>query len=181
MDAPRHGDEREVSGGWLPPEAEGPRPAVGGEPAASPRQPPPRPHSAPYAPVPPGTVATPAKDNALAIVGLVCSIAGVALLVLSFGFLWLLSLPLSIAGLVCGLLGRRKVDRGELQTGRGLGQAGFVVGVVGLVLHALAAVGLLLLLGAAFDTVEGLRTPKRDRPPALDRTALTALVITLRP
>jgi hypothetical protein len=114
-------------------------------------------------------------------VGLVCSIAGVSLLLLSFGFLWLLSLPLSIAGLVCGLLGRRKVDRGDLETGRGLGQAGFVVGIVGVVLHVLAAVALFLFFGALLGAVGELQVPEGGRPRGLDRTAIEALFSAFRP
>ena len=149
------------------------------------RHPPPgpAPYGTPYVLVPQWPAEPRGKENALAIVGLVCSIAGTGLLIVSFGFLWFLSLPLSIAGLVCGVLGRQKVDRGELHTGRGLGQAGFIVGIVGVALHVLALVVFVVLFGLLFGSLDELQVPERGRPSGLDRTALEAagaLVIALR-
>jgi len=93
------------------------------------------------------------QENVLGIIGLICAIlGGLGVLILPFtlGFTGFISLPLSIAGLVCGLLGKRKVDRGELPGGRGIAQAGFIVGIVGVVLHVLAAIAAVVLLGLLF-------------------------------
>lgn len=111
----------------------------------------------------------PPEQNPLAIVGIVCSISGLVLLFVlgpfTFGFSFLFSGPLSIAGLVCGLLGRQKVDHGELSTGRGLAQAGFVLGIIGIVLHVLAVVVGLVLIGLLIEAVGDFGPPEIDQPP----------------
>lgn len=104
----------------------------------------------------------------LGIVGLVCSIAGVLLLLVTIGFFWFLSLPLSVAGLVCGLLGKQKVDRGELPGGRGISQAGFVVGIVGVALHLLAAILFVALLGLLFEAADDIDFEERPKRRDLD-------------
>jgi Domain of unknown function (DUF4190) len=105
-------------------------------------------------------------QNALAIVGLVCSIASVVLLLLlalfTFGFSMLVSVPLAIAGLVCGLVGRQKVDRGEIPTGRGMAQAAFIVGIVSLVLHLLAIVVGVVLIGLLLEAIDDIDIPEPD-------------------
>ncbi len=109
----------------------------------------------------------------LGIVGLSCAIAGCALLVVALGFLWFISLPLSIAGLVCGLLGRQKADRGEVDGGRGISQAGFIVGIVGVVLHVLALLVFVVLIGLLLDAANELEIEERPRPRGLDRSAVS--------
>jgi len=105
----------------------------------------------------------------LAIVGLVCSISSVAGLFVfapfTLGFSMIASGPLAIAGLVCGLIGRQKVDAGELATGRGMAQTAFVVGIVSLVLHALAVVVGVILLGLLLDAIDGFEIPGPDSVP----------------
>lgn len=101
-----------------------------------------------------------------------------ALLVVTIGFLWFVSLPLSIAGLVCGLLGRQKVDRGEVEGGRGMSQAGFVVGIVGLILHLVALVVIVLLLGLLLGAANEIEIEGPDRRPGLDRSSLSAAAAT---
>lgn len=111
----------------------------------------------------------PPEQNPLAIIGFVCSLAGLILLVaiapFTFGFSMFFSAPLSIGGLVCGLLGRQKVDQGELSTGRGLAQAGFVLGIIGIVLHVLAVVAGLVLLGFLIEWLGDFTPPEIDQPP----------------
>lgn len=89
----------------------------------------------------PGWQAAPqGPGNGTAITGFVLSVSAVALLFFSAGLSTILSLGLSIAGAIVGRNGRQKVDRGETTQHRGLGQAGFIVGIVGAVLSVLAIV-----------------------------------------
>jgi hypothetical protein len=93
----------------------------------------------------------------LGVIGLICSILGglgLLFIVMSFGFFFfigLVSLPLSIAGMVCGLLGRQRVDRGELSEGRGISQAAFIVGLVSLALHLIGLVLGIVLVGSLIE------------------------------
>lgn len=112
------------------------------------------------------------RDNVLGIIGLCSSIAGVGLLVISLGFLWFVSLPLSIAGLVCGLMGRQRADRGEVDGGRGMSQAGFVIGIVGVVLHVLALLVIVLLIGVLLEAANEVGIEDPQRRPGLDRSLL---------
>ena len=108
-------------------------------------------------------------QNTLAIVGLVCSITSAAALFVfapfTLGISMIASGPLAIAGLVCGLIGRQKVDAGELATGRGMAQAAFVLGIISLVLHALAVVVGVILLGLLLDAIDDFDLPNPDAPP----------------
>jgi hypothetical protein len=104
----------------------------------------------------------------VAIVGLVLSISGVGLLVISIGFAWILSFPLTIAGLVCGIVGRNRVDRGEVPGGRGQAKAAVVVAIVGIVLHAIVGVLFVIFWAAIIDEINNIdTTPGHDLQPAL--------------
>jgi hypothetical protein len=71
----------------------------------------------------------------------VFSLIGVGLLVISFGLSSIVSLGCSITGVICSRNGKRKVDRGETPKHRGLAQAGFIIGWVGVALSVLATAG----------------------------------------
>ncbi|MEX2197137.1 MAG: hypothetical protein WD844_17835 [Thermoleophilaceae bacterium] len=89
----------------------------------------------------PGWQAAPqGPGNGTAITGFVLSVSSIALLFFSAGLSSVISLGLAIAGAIVGRNGRQKVDRGETTQHRGLGQAGFIVGIVGAVLSVLAIV-----------------------------------------
>jgi hypothetical protein len=95
-------------------------------------------------------------DNGQAVVGFVFSIVAVGLLVISFGLSSIVSVGCSITGIVCSRNGKRKVDRGETPKHKGLAQAGYIVGWVGLVLSILATVGWVLLIALGdIDTSSG--------------------------
>ena len=83
----------------------------------------------------------------------------------TLGISMIVSGPLAIAGLVCGLIGRQKVDGGEIITGRGMAQAAFVVGIISLVLHALAVVVGVILLGLLLNAIDGFELPEPDAVP----------------
>jgi 4-hydroxybenzoate polyprenyltransferase len=87
-------------------------------------------------------------DNGQAVAGFVFSLVGVGLLVISFGLSTLLSLGCSITGVICSRNGKRKYDRGETPKHRGLAQAGFIIGWVGVVLAVLATAGWIIAIAA---------------------------------
>ena len=153
------GEER---GGFLPPEPAGPEPELAARPAASgpaasppPAQsyaPPAQAHAPPpgggWAP-PPGPSWQPAPqpwgyaqpqppDNNPAVAGFVLSLVSLGLLLFSAGLSSIVSVGCSIAAIVLGRKGVRKVDAGETPKQRSLAQAGFWIGIGGLVLAVLA-------------------------------------------
>ena len=88
----------------------------------------------------------PVPDNGQAVGGFVFSLVSLGLLVISFGLSSILSLGCSIAGIIMGRNGKRKVDRGETPKHRGLAQAGFIIGWVSLALSILATIGWILFI-----------------------------------
>ncbi|HEU4658041.1 MAG TPA: DUF4190 domain-containing protein [Capillimicrobium sp.] len=134
-----------------PPTANPPHYGVAGLPATPPPQPPQPPRSdAPVDPGPPQRQhhagAAPAAgdpSNGMAVASLSLSIVGLALLVLTFGVLSFLSVPCSLLGWIFGH--KAKQRPGE----RGMAQAGFVTGIVGTVLGALALAAWIALVVAA--------------------------------
>jgi hypothetical protein len=159
------GERRE----FLPPEPAGPEPELGPGPAAAPAQPPaqappgyptqqyppqqpPPPGYPPYGwqqPPPPGWgyPPPPQPDNGPAVTGFVLSLVSAGLLFVSGGISSIVSIGCSIAAIVYARKGKAKVERGETQKNRGLAQAGFIIGIVGLVLAVLATIvwGLILV------------------------------------
>jgi MFS family permease len=98
---------------------------------------------------------------------------------LTGSFSTLLSLGLAIGGLVTSRRGRRLVDEGETRKHKDLATAGFVVGIVGIVLSALATlfwIGIVVLIivdsGARHDVLDD-----QDAEPAvLGAAAVVRLV-----
>ena len=77
-------------------------------------------------------------DNGSAVAGFTLSVAAGALLLISIGFSSLVSVLCAGLGIFYSHRGRSRVDRGETPKHRGLAQAGFIVGIVSLVLAVLA-------------------------------------------
>ena len=80
----------------------------------------------------------PVPDNNPAIAGFVLSLVSIALLLFSAGLSSLISVGCSIAAIVLGRKGVKKVDAGETPKQKGLAQASFWIGISGLVLAAIA-------------------------------------------
>lgn len=91
-------------------------------------------------------------DNGPAVAGFVLSLVSAGLLVLSGGISSIVSVGCSIAAIIYSRKGKGRVQRGETQKNAGLAQAGFIIGIIGLVLAALATiVWTLLVIALATD------------------------------
>jgi hypothetical protein len=100
-------------------------------------------------------------DNGQAVAGFVLSLVAIGLLVISFGLSSIVSLGCAIAGVVCSRNGKRKVDAGETPKHRGLAQAGFIIGWVGIGLAVLATAGWIVAIAAgAFDSSSSSSDPQ---------------------
>jgi hypothetical protein len=130
--------------GFLPPKAPGPEPDLGPrpEPQAPPPAEAPQGYAAPQGhPPAPGYAPQPVEaDNGPAVTGFVLSLVAGGLLIVSGGISSIVSLGLSIAGIVQSRRGKRRVQSGETTRNAGLAQAGFIIGIVSLVLSAIATV-----------------------------------------
>jgi hypothetical protein len=158
---------------FLPPKPAGPEPELGKRRAVEPPASPPAPaweppaQSAGYAPprVEP--------DNGPAVAGFVLSLVAGSLLILSAGLSSLISVGCSIFGIVYSLKGKRKVEAGETTRNRGLAQAGFVVGIVSLVLSVIATL-IWIIVVVALATDEEFREDFEDELD--DDNTITAVV-----
>jgi hypothetical protein len=141
-------------------------------------QPPPPAQGYGYQPPPPGYgygqpapwgYQPPAPDNGQAVAGFVFSLVAVGLLVISFGLSTIVSLGCAITGIVLSRKGKRKVDSGQTPKHRGLAQAGFIVGWVGVGLSLLAIAGWI----AAFAISAGDESFNLDPDQTREVVALT--------
>jgi hypothetical protein len=96
----------------------------------------------------------PVPDNNPAIAGFVLSLVAAGLLLITGGLSSILSVGCAIAGIVYSRKGRKRVDSGETPKHRGLAQAGFIIGIVTLVLAALATAFWTLILVLALTDDE---------------------------
>ena len=144
-------------GGWQPP-------GYGGEQQPPPPPPPPQQPYNPYAYQQPQQQQwgwypppqPPEPGNAPAIVGFCLGVGSIALLLMSFGFLWPLTLGGSIAAIFVGRNGMKKVDAGETRKHRGLGQAGFITGIIGTILSLLTIAACAAILASDDEFFEDL-------------------------
>ena len=188
-------DEQGESGRYLPPEPGGLEPDLGPAPAPQPPQPqlqqPHQPQQTQWTPPPPGWYPQqqqqqqqqqpwvyqpqPPKepDNGSAVAGFTLSVVGGALLLISAGISSIVSVVCAGLGIFYSLRGRRAVDRGETPKHRGLAQAGFVTGIVTLVLAVLATAFWLLILILALTDEEFQNDLENDFE---NSTAMLAMV-----
>jgi hypothetical protein len=118
--------------GFLPPQAPGP------EPELERRPPPEAPPAAPPETPPAYAPQAGEPDNGNAVTGFVLSIVAGGLLFVSGGISSIVSVAVAIFGIVQSQRGKRKVQSGETTRNAGLAQAGFIIGIVSLVLAILA-------------------------------------------
>jgi hypothetical protein len=160
---------------WLPPQAPGGQPPPQFEPgppheavvpAAAPAQP---------AGAPPTFVrGRKTETNGLAVAALVLSIAGLVLLVMTLGLGFIITLPCSIAGWICAAQARNRINLGETTTGRGQAQAAYVLGIIGVVVGVMAAVGWIAAIASGLDLEELQRDLERRSNPEARQAVVQA-------
>jgi hypothetical protein len=96
----------------------------------------------------PGYLHEPERENPAAITGFSFGICALGLFVLSGGISFLVSIPLSIVGIVVGRRGMKAVDSGEATKHRRYAKAGFVTGIVTCSMASFMAV--IFILAAIF-------------------------------
>jgi hypothetical protein len=174
-------EERSISG-WLPPRAPGGEPPPRWEPAPPELEPGPEPEppataAASWTPPPaarsPVFAGRPARTgNGIAATGLVLGIIGVTLLVLTLGLGFIVTIPCSAAAWICAAQARARIAAGETAEGAGNAQAAYVLGIVGVVLGVLAAIG----WGIALAASGGLEELQRDLERASNPDAVQAML-----
>ncbi len=127
---------------YLPPEPHGPDPELSAAPPAQPAWQPPAVATRQWAYAP----AVIQPDNGAAVAGFVTSVVSAALLVMSFGFLGVITLIAAPFGIYYSRKGKRAVQEGRTRKHAGLAQAGFVIGIIVLVLSLIATVVAILVI-----------------------------------
>jgi NADH:ubiquinone oxidoreductase subunit K len=120
--------ERELPGGWLPPQAPGAAPA----PAEDSER--------------PAFVQPRAQQgtNGLAVAALVCAITSLGLLVFSLGLSFLFSIPLGLTGWVCAVRAPKEIRPGQRQAAK-------VLAIIAVALSVAAAIAWLVLMAAGYS------------------------------
>jgi hypothetical protein len=137
--------------GWLPPQAPGGQPPPRFE-MVAPESVPEIAPEPPAAPVLPAAAPRgPATTNGLALTALILGILGIALVLVTFGLGFILAIPCSVAACLCGARARTRIDLGLAEGGRGQANAGYVLGVAGVVIGVAAAVGWIVWLANGGD------------------------------
>ena len=158
-----------AQGGWEPPHHAQQAPAAHGYAPQAPQQ------QTGWTPPPPGWHPPPAQpqpwayapqrprepDNGAAVAGFTLAVVGGGLLLFTAGISSIVSVVCAGLGIFYSLKGRRRVDRGETPKHRSLAQAGFVTGIVTLVLAVLAT-AFWALFGILYATDEGFRQDLED-------------------
>ena len=133
-----------MTGEWLPPQP----PGGGQQPQPPPEYPQPE-QPPPYQP-PPGYWQQPPPQpqqppNNDAVAGFTCGIIGASLLFFTGGLSTVVSLVLGIVAIPYSRKGKRNVDEGRTPKHRSLANAGYVIGIVTVVLSLLAIVAWVLI------------------------------------
>jgi hypothetical protein len=129
-----------VTGEWLPPKPPGGDEPPPGPPPELPQQPAPgywQPQPVPQPQQPP---------NNDAVAGFSCAIVGVSLLFFTGGLSTVVSLVLGIVAIPYSRKGKRNVEEGRTPKHKSLANAGFVIGIVTVVLSLLATIAWILIL-----------------------------------
>jgi hypothetical protein len=161
-------DERINPSGWLPPVAPGSRPA---EPAAPP-EPAPPPGRPTFARQGATQSAAPASaGNRQAVWALVLAVLALALLLISLGTFFLITLPCSIGALVLARRARTQVEDGVTPHGAGQAAAALWIARIGVITGVVAAVVFFALIAAGFDFEQFREDLERELEQRQDRDA----------
>ena len=133
--------------GWLPPRAPGAHPPPRFDTPA--QEPPPAPEPR-FVPAPPG------ERNRAAVWALTLGITGLVGLLISFGALFLFTLPCSIAAWILGARARRLIAGGVTTQGEGQATAALWLGRIGVIVGVAAMVAFIVLIASGVD-LEQLR------------------------
>jgi hypothetical protein len=132
-----------VTGEWLPPKAPGAdEPLPGPPPELPPQQQQPPGYWQQQAP--PGQ-----PSNTDAVAGFTCGIIGVSLIFFTGGLSTVVSAILGIVGVVLSRQGKQNVEEGRTPKHGSLAGAGFVIGIVTIVLSVIATIAWALVLTLA--------------------------------
>jgi hypothetical protein len=163
-------DERVTPSGWLPPVAPG-------SPAPEP--------SHPGAPARPtferGSGDAAATRNTPAVWALALAVGALALLLVSLGTLFILTLPCSAAAWVLARRARGRLERGEASWGESQATAAIWIARIGLIAGVVAAIVLITLIASGFDfeqfrdDLQRELDDRRDRPSSGVRATLEGL------
>ena len=143
-------DERSTPSGWLPPVAPG---RSGPEPPSQPQ---------PTRPTFTRTSAAPGARNPQAVWALGLSIAALALLLISFGTLFIFTLPCSFAAWSLARQASRRIDDGETTSGSGQAVAALWIARIGAAAGVAAAVAVIALVASGVDLQGWLEDLQRD-------------------
>jgi hypothetical protein len=147
------GEDRVTPSGWLPPIAPGPRPRLRPEPPA---------------PAPP----PPARASNTAVWALALSITGLALLIVSLGTLFLVTLPCSIGGWVLAV---RANGHGRAAAALWIARIGVIAGVAAFVIFVALLAGGFDFEQFRDDMQRELRE-RRERPSGGVRASIEGLL-----
>jgi hypothetical protein len=132
--------ERELPGGWLPPQAPGDAPA---------------PAPAQDRPVFVQPRGEPQGTNGLAVTALVCAISSLGLLLFSLGLSFLFSLPLGLTAWVCAARSPADVRPGQRKAAK-------VLAIVAVALSVAAAIAWLALMAAGYSPEDLQRSLEQE-------------------
>jgi heme/copper-type cytochrome/quinol oxidase subunit 2 len=157
-----------MTGEWLPPKPPGGDEPLPGPPPEYPQQPPPGYFQPPQARPP----QQPPNNDAVA--GFTCGIIGVSLLFFTGGLSTIVSLVLGIVAIPYSRKGKQNVEEGRTPKHKSLASAGFVIGIVTIVLSVLATITWILI----FTLVDWDEIDDEDDDPFndFDRTVLLRVV-----
>ena len=146
------GMSESTPGGWLPPTAPGagPTPRFDAPPEQAPAaRPEPPPTTRPTFVRP--AAAAPGERNGAAVWAVALGITGLALLVLSLGTLFILTLPCSVAAWVLATRARARIASGATSHGEGQATAALWLGRIGVIAGVAAMVVFIALVASGFD------------------------------
>ena len=135
-----------MSSGWLPPQ-----PPDDGAPAPERPDTPVTPYGAPRPTFVKQSEAPGGPSNPPATASVVVGSIALAVLLLSLGTTFFLTVPASVVGLVLAMAARRRIEAGLTAAGRGPAQAGKVIAWIGIAAGILAGIVWVILIASGFS------------------------------